>query len=195
MNKCIILITGTPCTGKTVVAKQLTKKMGADYINLTELANTYNLIVGKDENRKTFVVDEEKMRQKLTEIIDATQKTTIVVDGHYAPTVVPKRYVTHVFVFRRNPVELRGFMQKRGFTDTKIWENLASEILDVCLVEALQEHEKEKVCEMDITGKTVEAVVNEILTFLNKNKKCSVGRVDWLGMLEKDGVVDEYLKI
>jgi adenylate kinase len=195
MNKCIILITGTPCTGKTVVAKQLTKKMGADYINLTELANTYNLIVGKDENRKTFVVDEEKMCQKLTEIIDATQKTTIVVDGHYAPAVVPKRYVTRVFVLRRNPVELRGFMQKRGFADTKIWENLASEILDVCLVEALQEHEKEKVCEMDITGKTVEAVVNEILTFLNKNKKCSVGRVDWLGMLEKDGVVDEYLKI
>jgi adenylate kinase len=135
------------------------------------------------------------MRQKLTEIIDATQKTTIVVDGHYAPTVVPKRYVTRVFVLRRNPVELRDFMQKRGFADTKIWENLASEILDVCLVEALQEHEKEKVCEMDITGKTVVAVVNEILTFLNKNKKCSVGRVDWLYILEKDGIVDEYLKI
>jgi adenylate kinase len=195
MNKRIILITGTPCTGKTVVAKQLTKKLGADYINLTEFSNTHDLIVGKDENRKTFVIDEEKMRQKLTEIIDVTQKTTIVVDGHYAPAVVPKRYVTRVFVLRRNPVELLGLMQKRGFADTKIWENLASEILDVCLVEALQEHEKERVCEMDITGKTVEAVVNEILTFLNKNKKCSVGHIDWLDMLEKDGVVDEYLKI
>lgn len=195
MNKRVILITGTPCTGKTVVAKQLTKKLGAYHINLTEFANTNDLIVGKDENRKTFIVDEEKMRQKLTETIDATQKTTIVVDGHYAPAVVPKRYVTRIFVLRRNPVELRGFMQKRGFADTKIWENLASEILDVCLIEALQEHEKERVCEMDITGKTVEAVVNEILTYLNKNKKCSVGRVDWLGMLEKDGIVDEYLKI
>jgi len=195
MNKRVILITGTPCTGKTVVAKQLTKKLGAYHINLTEFANTNDLIVGKDKNRKTFIVDEEKMRQKLTETIDATQKTTIVVDGHYAPAVVPKRYVTRIFVLRRNPVELRGFMQKRGFADTKIWENLASEILDVCLIEALQEHEKERVCEMDITGKTVEAVVNEILTYLNKNKKCSVGRVDWLGMLEKDGIVDEYLKI
>jgi len=155
----------------------------------------HDLIVEEDENRKTYVVNEKKMRQKLTKIIDAAQKTTIVVDGHYAPAVVPKRYVTRVFVLRRNPVELRGFMQKRGFADTKLWENLASEILDVCLVEALQEYEKERVCEMDITGKTVEVVVNEILTFLDKNKKCSLGHVDWLDILEKDGLVDEYLKI
>ncbi len=195
MNKRVILITGTPCTGKTVVARQLIRKLDADYINLTELANMHDLIVEEDENRKTYVVNEKKMRQKLTEIIDAAQKTTIVVDGHYAPAVVPKRYVTRVFVLRRNPVELRGFMQKRGFADTKLWENLASEILDVCLVEALQEYEKERVCEMDITGKTVEVVVNEILTFLDKNKKCSLGHVDWLDILEKDGLVDEYLKI
>ena len=194
MNKRVILITGTPCTGKTTVAKKLTAKLDALYINLTELAKTHSLTIGEDKKRNTTIIDEEKMRKKIAETIDETEKTTIIVDGHYAAAVVPKRYVTRIFVLRRNPIELREFMEKRGFSDAKLRENLASEILDVCLIEALQEHEKENVCELDITGKTVDAVVNEVLAVLNENKPCSVGHVDWLSLLEKDGLVDEYLK-
>jgi len=76
-----------------------------------------------------------------------------------------------------------------------LWENLASEILDVCLVEALREHETAKICELDITDKTVEKVVAEIMEILNGRKKCRVGCVDWLGMLETQGILNEYLKI
>jgi len=195
MNKCVILITGTPCTGKTTVANELTAKLDALNSNLTDFATKNNLIIGEDKARNTTIIDEEKMRKKTGEIIAATEKITVIVDGHYSAAVVPKRYVTRIIVLRRNPVELRKFMEKRGFSNEKLWENLASEILDVCLVEALQEHAKEKVCELDITGKTVEAVVNEIIAFLDENKKCSVGHVDWLSLLEKDGLIDEYLKL
>ncbi len=195
MKKRVILVTGTPCTGKTTVAKQLTAKLDALYINLTELAKTHSLTLGEDKTRNTTIVDEEKMRKKTAKTITAAEKTTVIVDSHYAAAVVPKRYVSRIFVLRRNPIELRKFMEKRGFSDAKLRENLSSEILDVCLVEALQEHAKERVCELDITGKTVDAVVNEILAVLNENKTCSVGNVDWLGMLEKEGLVDEYLKV
>jgi len=195
MNKRVILMTGTPCTGKTTVAKELTAKLDALNINLTDFAKKNNLIIGKDKTRNTSIIDEEKMRKKTGEIIASTEKITVIVDGHYAAAVVPKRYVTCIIVLRRNPIELRKYMEKRGFSNEKLWENLTSEILDVCLVEALQEHAKEKVCELDITGKTVEAVVNEIITFLNENKKCSVGHIDWLSLLEKDGLIDEYLKL
>ncbi len=195
MNKRVILITGTPCTGKTTIAKELTAKLDALKINLTDFAKKNDLIIGEDKTRNTAIIDEEKMRKKTGEIIKSTKKITVIVDGHYAAAVVPKRYVTRIIVLRRNPIELRKFMEKRGFSNEKLWENLASEILDVCLVEALQEHAKEKVCELDITGKTVEAVVNEIIAFLNENKKCSVGHVDWLSLLEKDGLINEYLKL
>jgi adenylate kinase len=195
MNKRVILVTGTPCVGKTTVSQQLTAKLDAHYINLTELAEKHGLTIGEDKKRKTLVINEEEMRTKIAEIIDAAEKTTVIVDGHYAAAVVPKRYVTRIFVLRRNPVELRGFMEKRGFSDSKLWENLASEILDTCLFEALQEHEEDKVCELDVTGKTVEAVVTEALAVLNKNKKCLVGQVDWLGMLEAQGLTGEYLKV
>jgi len=195
MNKRVILITGTPCVGKTTVAQRLTAELDALYINLTEFAEKYRLTLGEDKKRKTTIIDEEKMRAKISETIDTAEKTTLIVDGHYAPAVVPKRYATRIFVLRRNPIELRKIMKESGFSGAKLWENLASEILDVCLVEALRDHEKEKVCELDVTGKTVENVTREIIAILDDRKKCFVGCVDWLGMLEKESLTDEYLKI
>jgi adenylate kinase len=194
MSKRVILITGTPGVGKTSVAKLLTAELEALYINLTDLANEHNLTIGEDKERKSKIVDENKMRRKIGEIIDTAEKSAIIVDGHYAAAVVPKRYVTRIFVLRRNPVELRRLMEKCGFSGAKLWENLASEILDVCLVEALREHEKGKVCELDVTGKTVEKISSEIIAIMDKRKKCFAGCVDWLGMLEKQGLVGEYLK-
>ena len=195
MNKRVILVTGTPCVGKTTIAYQLSKKLDALYVNLTEFANKHSLTLGEDKERKTTIIDEAKMRKKIRETIDTTEKINIIIDGHYAPAVVPKSHVTRIFVLRRNPVELRKFMEKCGFQGPKLWENLASEILDVCLVEALREQEEGKVCELDITGKAVENVVREILAILDGRKKCRVGCVDWLGMLEKEGLTDEFLKV
>jgi adenylate kinase len=193
MNKRVILITGTPCTGKTTTAKNLTAKLNAEYINLTDYAKTYGLTSGEDKERKTIIINEEKMRTKLAETINATDKTNIIVDGHYASSVTPTELVSKVFVLRRNPKELKKFMEKCGYVGTKMWENLSAEILDVCLIEAMQTQQG-KVCELDITGKPVEEVVNEIMDVLEKGKKCYSGIVDWLGMLEREGVTDQYLK-
>ncbi len=193
MNKRVILITGTPAVGKTTTAKQLTAKLDAQYINLTDYAKTYNLTLGEDKQRKTIIINEEKMRTKLSETISSTNKADIIVDGHYASAVTPAELVTKVFVLRRNPKELKVFMEKCGFEGAKLWENLSAEILDVCLIEAVQ-MQQGKVCELDVTGKTVEAVVSEILDVLEKDKKCFSGIVDWLGMLEQEGLTDQYLK-
>jgi adenylate kinase len=193
MNKRVILITGTPAVGKTTLAKKLAEELKAQYMNLTELSEKEHLELREDKERDTMVVDEVKMRRKLKEII-ATAQSDVVIDGHYAAAVTLKTLVTKVFVLRRNPIELRGFMQKRGYSQSKQDENLAAEILDVCLVEALQKQEKEKVCEFDVTGKTVEDELAEVLAVLEGKKKCYVGGVDWLGLLEREGKLDEYLK-
>jgi len=195
MEKKVILITGTPCVGKTSVARELALRLDALYINLTEFSKKYNLAMGEDEMRHTTVIDENKMRQKLAETINITEKSSIVVDGHYSPAVTPKGKVTLVFVLRRNPIELHKIMVKNGFKDQKLWENLASEILDSCLVDALQAQNREKVCELDVSGKPVAGIVNDILAVLDGCKKCRVGGIDWLGMLEQQGKIDEYLKI
>ncbi len=191
--KRVILITGTPCVGKTTTAKQLAAKLGAEYINLTDFAKTNNLTLGEDKERNTLIINEEAMQEKIDETIEASTNANIVIDGHYASAVAANDHVAIVFVLRRNPKELKRFMQKCGYTGSKMWENLQAEILDVCLGEAVEMHAG-RVCELDVTGKTVEEVVGWILEVLEKRKVCLVGTVDWLGTLEKEGVLDDYLK-
>ncbi len=192
--KRVILITGTPCVGKTTTAKQLAAKISGQYLNLTDYAKTYGLTLGEDTERKTTIIDEEKMRIKLAQTIEASENNNIIVDGHYAAAVTPTNLVNNVFVLRRNPKELKEFMLKCDFNNAKLNENLSAEILDSCLIEAMQTQQG-KVCELDVTGKTVDENVAEILSVLNGDKKCFVGVVDWLGLLESEGTLDEYLKV
>lgn len=195
MVKKVILITGTPCVGKTSVAHMLTPKLDALYVNLTDLATTENLIQGHDKERNSTIVDEVKMKKRLNQIIRETEKEYILIDGHYAVHVISPKLVTLGFVLRRDPIELRKFMTKSGYSERKLRENLASEILDVCLVEALNKLGSQKVCEMNVTGQTVKKAAKQILSLIECPCNCLVGIVDWLGKLEVEGLLDEYLKI
>ena len=195
MPKRVILITGTPCVGKTTVANLLATKFDALYINLTDLAINENLVLGKDRRRKTVIVDEVGIKRKIRNIIKESQKKDIIIDGHYAASVVPKELATYVFVLRRDPVELKKMMEKRGYSERKLAENLSSEILDVCLMEALNVRGAARICELDATGKNSQEVLKEILTILRDSSKCCVGIVDWLGKLEAQALTDKYLKI
>jgi adenylate kinase len=195
MPKRVMLVTGTPCVGKTSTARLLTAKLNAFYINLTDLAERNNLTSGRDERRNTIIVDEPRMKKRIRDMIQKTDKKEVVIDGHYAVNVVPKELVTRVFVLRRDPVELRRFMERFGFSGRKLFENLASEVLDVCLVDALSLFDKRRVCELDVTGKSVDETVQQILFLLRNPRKCRVGVVDWLGKLEKDGLLEEYVKL
>jgi adenylate kinase len=193
MKKRVILVTGTPATGKTTLAKSLAAALNAQYFNLTDLARKEHLTTSKDEQRDTDVIDEHKMRQKLKTLITNTQND-VVIDGHYAAAVVPKTQVTNVFVLRRNPKELRHAMEQRGYTPAKQDENLQAEILDVCLIESLQKQKRKTVCELDATAKTPDQILAEALEVLNGKKSCATGFVDWIGALEREGKLDEYLK-
>ena len=194
MVKQVILISGTPCVGKTSIAHHLTPKLDALYVNLTDLATHENLILGKDEERNTTIVDEVKMKRRINQIVTKSDKQNVIIDGHYAVNVVPPKLVTRVFVLRRDPVELRKFMTNSSYPDRKLDENLASEILDVCLIDAINAVGATKVCELNITGKTVEETSEEILSLIDDPSKCVVGIVDWLGKLESEGLLDKYLK-
>jgi adenylate kinase len=146
-----------------------------------------------DLERQTKIVDETKMRRKLRSLIQKA-KSDIVVDGHFAAAVTPKNLVAHVFVLRRNPVELREFMQRCSFKQSKQDENLSAEILDVCLVEALHSQDKSRVCEIDVTSKTVEETLNEVTAILEGKRGCFSGCIDWISTLEREGKLGDYLK-
>ena len=193
MDKRVILVTGTPAVGKTTVATKLAEQLKAQYVNLTDFAKKEHLISEMDETRDTAVIDEKTMRRKLRRLI-CKAEADVVIDGHYAAAVTPKSLVTNVFVLRRNPVQLREFMRKRGYSEAKKKENLEAEILDVCLVEALNKQEKNRVCELDFSEKTAVETLKEILDVLDGKRSCQVGCVDWLSLLEREGKTAEFLQ-
>jgi len=187
---------GTPCVGKTAVSLQLAKELKAVHIDLGKLVIDEKLSSGEDRERGTLIADRTRLAKRVKQIIENNiDKKDIIVDGHYATDVVNPENVAQVFVLRRHPSELRQLMTGRGWQEKqKIRENLAAEILDVCLFDAVKAVGAEKVCEIDATGKNPQEVVREITQVLHGKEPCTSGNVDWLGKLEQAGQLDEYLR-
>lgn len=192
--KRVFLVVGTPGVGKTVVSKLLASEIDAQYVSLAELVKREKLILSMDKARDTLIADIDKVSKRIREILENSERD-VVIDGHYAMDVISAKDVHLVFVLRRNPDELKKTLESRGFREEKLWENLAAEVLDVCLWDAVSTCGSEKVCEIDVSDKKVEDVVKEILSILNGEEKCSVGIVDWLGKLEAEKRLHEFLKI
>jgi adenylate kinase len=162
---------------------------------LGELVTRERLASGVDKKRGTLIADRARLSKRVQQIMRQNrQDRDVIIDGHYATDIVPARNITRVFVLRRHPEKLKKLMEKRGFKKQKIWENLAAEILDVCLYDAIKAAGLDKVCELDVTGKTIGKIVDDIVSILDEKKPCVVGVVDWLGKLELEKRLDEFLK-
>jgi len=190
----IIVLTGTPGVGKTVVAKALASKLNAQYISLGNIVKEENLVLEVDEARDTIVVDLKKLSKRIKEILGKSMGC-VVIEGHYAPDVVPESFAPYIFVLRRELGKLKAEFEARGYDERKISENLASEMLDVCLVNAVGKHGLERVDEIDVTDMRVKDVVDEILKALDGRKSFKIGVVDWFSKLEEDGRLDEILAL
>lgn len=189
------MVTGSPGVGKTSVSKRLASELNGFHIDLGELVTRENLTSGVDEKRGTLIADRTRLSKRVQQIIrQKSQDQDIIVDGHYAADVVSARFITKAFVLRRHPEELKKLMEKRGFKEPKIWENLGAEILDVCLYDAVKAVGLDKVCELDVTSKPVKNVVADLMAILHEKKPCVVGAVDWLGKLELEKRLDQFLK-
>jgi len=192
-SRRVILVTGTPGVGKTVFSRLLASRLGAVHMDLGRLVERENLVSGRDGARGTLVVDEGRASRRLGEIIAGSGRD-VVVDGHYAVDVVPAEKVSLVFVLRRDPDELKSILEDRGFGEVKVSENLAAEILDVCLWEAVRACGAGSVCEIDASGREPGELVEEAISVLEGRAGCRVGVVDWLGKLDSEGRLDEFFK-
>jgi len=193
--KRIILVMGTPCVGKTAVSNRLATELNALHIDLGELVTREKLSSGVDETRGTLIADRVKLSRRVREIIKREgMNRDVIVDGHYATDVVSSKSVTKVFVLRRDPEELQHLMEACGFKGRKLWENLAAEVLDTCLYDAVKAVGLGKVCEIDVTSRKIEEIISDIVSILDEKKQCTVGMVDWLGKLECENRLDEFLK-
>jgi adenylate kinase len=174
----IILITGTPGVGKTTLAKNLSRKPGFKLIEPNRLARREKLYTRFDRARKTYVVDEGKLRRRLEALSRSSER--IVLPTHLVGRFLPKASVKIALVLRLDPVVLYKRLRARGWTKRKAWENTEAEILDVCLQESVLLLGSRKVYEIDTTRKSAPAVYRESLRALSTGRSRRLGVVNWL---------------
>ena len=152
--------------------------------------NGENLQLDVDSERDTVIADLRRLSDRVSNIISESS-CDVVVDGHYASEVVSSEVVSYAFVLRIEPDKLRQRLRERGYSERKVLENLASEVLDVCLFDAVARYGVEKVDEIEVTHKDVDEVVEEIIDVLNGRIEAKSGKVDWLGKLEEEDRLSE----
>jgi len=172
-----IIVTGTPGTGKTAIAKKLAKRLKYYYLDVNKLINKYKLSEGYDRKRKTRIVDIAKLNKKLIKIIlffkkynfigDAllsrqTFKKTLkklnitknkikkhngIVIDSHLSHYLPRKYVDFCIVTKCSIEELNKRLKRKKFNKNKIQENIQAEIFNVCLEEA--KRKKHRIIEID----------------------------------------------
>jgi adenylate kinase len=130
----VVVVTGTPATGKTTIAKKLSLSLGYEYIDVNKLVKIHHIYDSVDKERDSLVVDTDKLNKYLILLINKT-KTGLIIDSHLSHFLSSK-YVDLCVVCKCDLKTLKQRLTKRSYSPSKIRENLDSEIFDICLRES-----------------------------------------------------------
>jgi len=142
----VICISGTPGTGKTVLAKKIAKKLGYTCIDVKKVIKDNKLNKEYDKKRRTYIVDVKELNQILVGLIKKSKKQ-LIIDSHLSHEL-PKKYVRLCIITKCSLKELGKRLKKRKYNKNKIRENLDSEIFDICLIEAKENKHKILIVDM-----------------------------------------------
>lgn len=153
-----LAITGTPGTGKTILAKSLAKKLKATLINekkfaLQKKAGRQNKDIGEVE------VDLKKLEKELNR--ELKKHENAVAEGHLLCEI--RLLVDAVVVLTLDPALLQKRLEKRGYSQEKVFDNVFCEITGYCLEKTKKNYQKQKIIivpsEKTISG-TIKKTIN-----------------------------------
>ncbi len=153
----IIVITGTPGSGKTTIAKRLHSSLkGSKLISANEVLSKKGLFssISKDGAK---VANMKALWRELSKEASSGHGDSIV-EGHLLSEMRIKGATA--FVIREHLGVLRGRLEERGYPVQKISDNLISEALDYCGAHAFSNYRR---CFEVMSGRNAHLKILEIL--------------------------------
>jgi len=187
----ILIVSGTPGTGKTTISQNLLNDFKAKVISLNELAISEGLIVKYDTERETSVIDEKKLVRyviKLIESYNVLNVELVIIESHFSD-IMPVEFIDFVIILRCDPDELSVRLKKRGYGMEKVRENLQSEILGNSANYFLNKQLNKPILEIDTTNKNLDVITKTIIEILKGKvdvNKYIIGKIDWLEKLSQE---------
>jgi adenylate kinase len=131
------------------------------HINVGDLIRKNKCYDGRDEERDTNILDEDKLLDVMETLLSeaAHDQVGCVVDFHVCD-VFPERWFDLVLVLRCRTEVLFDRLSARGYSDLKRSENLESEIMQVILEEARESYDVNIVHE--VPSNTIEDMESSI---------------------------------
>ena len=165
----LLVISGTPGTGKTIIAKRVAGMLRAKLLTTNLLVKKYKIPTTLDKKTKTNIIDTRKLAAAAK--CEAKKYENCVFEGHLA-------HFTHAdltIILRTSPSELERRLKKKGWSERKIKENVEAEAMGIISGEV------KNAIEIDTTRKSPKSVTLLILKLLNS---CSLQRkyskkIDW----------------
>ena len=144
MRTKLVILTGTPGTGKTVIGKKLSLLLDYTYLNGDQLIKSEKLASEYDKTRHVPIVDPLKFAisaLKRLKIESKQGSKGLILDSHISH-FMPASKVDACLVFTCAINVLHKRLAKRGYPKSKIRENLDAEIFDTILLEAKKRYKK-----------------------------------------------------
>jgi len=139
-----ILITGTPGTGKTTLAQEISTGNQLNFISVSDYAKENDLISGYDDALQCPILDEDQL---IDELEDTMSSGGNVVEYH-SSDFFPERWFDIVFVLRTDNTLLHSRLTERRYNEEKIKNNMECEIFQTALDEARESYKEDIVHEL-----------------------------------------------
>lgn len=130
------MITGTPGTGKTTMATALAEATQLRHVNIGDLVREKNLHDGWDEEFDCHIINEDLVCDELE---DMMEEGGVIVDYHGCD-FFPERWFDRVVVLQTDNSILYDRLSKRGYSGSKLSNNIECEIFQVLLEEAKESY-------------------------------------------------------
>ena len=195
----VIVLSGTPGTGKTTISNKVAKLINAKVITLNELVISKNFILSYDKHRETSIIDEKKIISYIEEQIKVLKKEDLeilIIESHFSD-IIPDKYIDIAIVLRCHPDILTERLEKRGYRKEKILENIQSEILGNCVNYFMKKKIKTPLLEIDTTDLEIKTEIDIILEIILEKKNIEsfyAGKIDWLEKLFNENRLTEFFK-